>query len=139
MFSEEELLEECARGEERAWEELHKRYAGYVRRMVSWRKWGFSPSEVEEIVQEVFTDLIKGISQFRGQSTLATFVSRVTQNNCVSALRRAFAQKRGKEVTKVSLDEPDEEGKAFHIPPALDPPPEEVVLRREEAAELHRA
>jgi len=63
------------------------------------------PSEAADVVQEVFLKVFRNIGHFRGQSTLKTWVYRITVNEAHNA-RRWFFRHRGREV---ELDhEPDE-------------------------------
>jgi len=83
-----ELIEKCLDGNQEAWNEFYSTYYNVIRRIAAWRKWSFIEPVVEEIVQEVFFDLIKGLKAFKGQSSLLTYVQRITKNKCISALRK---------------------------------------------------
>ena len=47
----------------------------------------------EDITQEVFIEVFRSVGKFSGQSTLSTWIYRITVNKCLDALRY---QKRGK-------------------------------------------
>jgi len=96
-LSEDELIELALQGNQEAWKEIHRRYYGRVKRVVAWRKWGYTHEEVEEIIQEVFLELVKALPNFRKEASLSTFLTRLSKNKCISVLRRKGAQKRAKE------------------------------------------
>lgn len=132
-----DLIHDCLAGDQPAWEEMYRRLHQPVRRIVAWRKWCFTPSEVEDVVQDVFLELVRILASFRRESSLMTFVTRLSKNKCVSHLRRKTALKRGKEVLGVSLEERrgDDETRVVL---AIDPEPlaDEVVVQREEVSQM---
>jgi RNA polymerase sigma factor (sigma-70 family) len=134
---EEQLIEYALMGNDDAWREIYRRHYGRVRRVVAWGKWSFKYSEIEEITQEVFLELIKALPKFRGEASLATFLTRLTKNKCISALRRRGAQKRAKEEYGFVFDErrSDEEEKWISVQSDSDQP-EEFLVSQEDAAEL---
>ncbi len=76
-----ELLEACRRGEHRAMEALYHRYKrrvfGLVTRIVG-------TSDSEEVAQEVFVRIYRGIARFRGDSALGTWIYRLAVNAALS-------------------------------------------------------
>jgi RNA polymerase sigma factor (sigma-70 family) len=137
---EEKLIEYALTGSDDAWREIYRRYYGRVRRVVAWGKWSFRYSEIEEITQEVFLELVKALPKFRGEASLATFLTRLTKNKCISALRRRGAQKRAKEEYGFVFDErrSDEEERWVSVQSETDQPEESLVFQ-EDAAELMSA
>ncbi|MHB2018522.1 MAG: RNA polymerase sigma factor [Candidatus Xenobia bacterium] len=129
------LSERCLSATPGAWEELYRRYAGRIRGVIGWSRWGFSGHEVEDFVQEVFLELARALPGWRGEATLQTFVMRLARNKCVSHLRRVTAQKRGTDAVTVSLDEPKRPGEdarpqATAVDPA--PTPEAAMVQQDE-------
>ncbi len=134
---EQELVARCLAGEEPAWEELYRAYYPQVRFVVGWKRWGFSKNEVEDGIQEVFTELIRSLPNFRGEARLSTFVERLARNRCISHLRRRSALKRPKETQNVELEEGrGEEGMSRHHLVASERTPEEALLATEEFSEM---
>lgn len=135
--SEDELVQRCLDGDALAWEEIYRSYYVRVRRVIGWRRWGFSPNEVEDAVQEVFLELVRSLPRFRGEASLGTFLDRLARNRCISHLRKKTALKRGKEELGYEV----EDGKAPEgIPTALaiesGPGPEDELLRAEDSRRL---
>lgn len=136
--ADEQLISRCLRGDEAAWEEVYRRYYGRVKRVIGWKRWGFSPIEVEDGVQEVFLQLVRALPRFRGEASLATFLTRLARNRCISHLRKKTALKRGREELGRALDGPEDERPRA---PAVEsgPGPEEAVMAEEEARQVAEA
>lgn len=103
--TEPELIELCLNGDSGAWEELYRLYYARVRRIIGFKRWGFTNNEVEDGVQEVFLEVVRSLPRFRGESNLNTFITRLARNRCVSHLRKKTALKRGKEELGYVLEE----------------------------------
>lgn len=63
-----ELVDRCLKGDQTGWSEFYSLYHNRIKQIVSWRKWSFTDGVIEEIVQDVFLDLIKGLKAFKGES-----------------------------------------------------------------------
>jgi len=81
-----ELIERCRSGDDTAFGELVDRYKdlvfGLVYRMVADR------SLAEDLAQDVFLKVHRGIPYFRGEARLSTWIFRIVQNVCVQARSR---------------------------------------------------
>ena len=81
-----ELIERCRAGDDTAFGELVDRYKdlvfGLVYRMVADR------SLAEDLAQDVFLKVHRGIPYFRGEARLSTWIFRIVQNVCVQARSR---------------------------------------------------
>ncbi|MGE0490416.1 MAG: RNA polymerase sigma factor [Vulcanimicrobiota bacterium] len=135
--SEAELIQRCLDGDSTAWEMLYKSYYSRVRRVIGWKRWGFSVNEVEDAVQEVFLELVRSLPRFRGDAKLGTFLDRLARNRCISNLRRKTALKRGQEELGYEL----EEGKGHQDGPRAlavepGPGPEELVMSDDDAGRV---
>ena len=79
------LVEACRRGEKRAMEALYHRYKrrifGLVTRIVG-------PTDSEEVAQEVFVRIFRGLGRFRGDSQLSTWIYRLAVNAALSHATR---------------------------------------------------
>lgn len=104
-----ELVEACRRGESKAMELLYHRYKrrvfGLVTRIVG-------PSDSEEVVQETFVRIFRGLAKFRGDSQLSTWIYRLAVNCSLSHVSK---RKRRPEFEELSEHEPAE------APPSRDP------------------
>jgi RNA polymerase sigma-70 factor (ECF subfamily) len=104
-FDERALIERCRKGDdERAFGELVDRYKDLVYGMVT--RLSGDRSQVEDLAQDVFLKVHRGLPYFRGEARLSTWIYRIVANVC--------AQSRGRPRVEVSLEQgPDR--------PALDP------------------
>ena len=89
------LIEALRAGSERAYEELLARFQQPVYTLAV--RLLDSPSEASDVVQEVFLKIFRNIESFRGQSTLKTWIYRITVNEAHNA-RRWFFRHRRREV-----------------------------------------
>jgi RNA polymerase sigma-70 factor (ECF subfamily) len=85
-----ELIEHCKAGDGLAFREIFRAHRSDVARLVQ-RMTG-RPSDLEDIVQEVFLQVYRSIKDFRGQSRFSTWLYRVTVN--VVLMQRRAARSR---------------------------------------------
>jgi RNA polymerase sigma-70 factor (ECF subfamily) len=106
-FDERALIERCRTGDDEAFAELVERYKtlvyGLVYRMVADR------SQVDDLAQDVFFKVHRGLPYFRGDARLSTWIYRIVQNVCLQA--RVQAHTKIRSARDVSLDQPDAAGR----------------------------
>src|SRR5438477_11789172 len=87
--NEPELVERCRRGDEGAFQELVDRYKdlvfGLIGRTVQDR------SRAEDLAQDVFLRIHRGLPYFRGEARLSTWIYRIVANVCVQDQMRPAA------------------------------------------------
>lgn len=135
-YSEDNLIKLALEGHSQAWQEVYRRYYGRVKRVVAWQKWGFRYAEVEEIIQEVFLELVKALPSFRQESSLSTFLTRLAKNKCISVLRRKGAQKRVKEELGYIFDDRksnDESERQIFVESETGNPEKSILLKEDTA------
>jgi RNA polymerase sigma-70 factor (ECF subfamily) len=80
-----ELAARCRAGDAEAFEELYRQHArrlfSLVLRMIG------SADDAEDLLQEVFLQAHRKLAGFRGESTLGTWLYRLTMNHCLDHLR----------------------------------------------------
>ena len=86
MQSERQLTRRIAGGDRRAWTEFVDSYGPRVHRLV--RRYARTEADAEDITQEIFLDLYRGMAGFRGLSSLATWVYRLALNHCLKHQER---------------------------------------------------
>jgi RNA polymerase sigma-70 factor (ECF subfamily) len=101
------LVESLRAGSEHAYEELLARFQQPV--YVLALRLLEDQSEAGDVVQEVFLKVFRNITSFRGQSTLKTWIYRITVNEAHNARRWRFRHK-GREV---ELDPAMEDGRTM--------------------------
>jgi len=92
---ERELVERCRRGEVGAFEELVDRYKNLVFAMIT--RTFPDRSQAEDLAQDVFLRIHRGLPYFRGEARLSTWIYRIVVNLCM--------QDRGRGTSSVSLDD----------------------------------
>ena len=80
-----QLIAACRRGEARAMEML---YHQYKRRVFGMAHRIVGSNDAEEVAQEVFVRVYRGLAAFRGDSALSTWIYRLTVNAALSYLAR---------------------------------------------------
>jgi RNA polymerase sigma-70 factor, ECF subfamily len=88
------LIEACRQGDRRAMEAVYHRFKRRVFSMVA-RIAG--AQDAEEVAQEVFVRIFRGIAKFRGESQLDTWVYRLTVNAALTHVGRRPARFEGEE------------------------------------------
>jgi len=88
-----ELVSLCLSGNETAWVAFYSRYLPLVREIVR-RQRKFLPSEMEDVIQTVFTGLLSALETYDGSYSLSSFVGTVAKRECIDQYRNAKAAKR---------------------------------------------
>src|SRR5947209_18453544 len=93
---ERELVERCRSGDERAFQELVDRYKDLVFALIA--RTVPDRSRAEDLAQDVFLRIHRGLPYFRGDARLSTWIFRIVVNVCT--------QDRTRTRSYVSLDDP---------------------------------
>src|SRR2546421_8622297 len=112
---ERELVERCRRGDEGAFQELVDRYKNLVFALIG--RTVQDRSRAEDLAQDVFLRIHRGLPYFRGEARLSTWIYRIVANVCVHDHGRA-ARRAGSDGNSISLD--DERAPSSVIPSAPD-------------------
>jgi RNA polymerase sigma-70 factor (ECF subfamily) len=96
--NERELVERCRRGDEGAFQELVDRYKDLVFALIA--RTVQDGSRAEDLAQDVFLRIHRGLPYFRGEARLSTWIYRIVANACLQEQARPSAARR-----MVSLDD----------------------------------
>lgn len=111
--SEQQLIERCRAGDDEAFRELVDRHSsmviGLLARSVPDR------ARVEELAQDVFLKIHRGLPYFRGEARLGTWIFRIVAN----VLAEEATTRRRAQLT-ASLDERDADGDLRLEPPSIE-------------------
>jgi RNA polymerase sigma-70 factor (ECF subfamily) len=118
------LVTRCREGDREAFRELFQTHRHDVARLV-FRMTG-SPSDVEDLVQEVFLQVHRSIGDFRGDARLSTWLYRLTVN--VVLMHRRAAKRRPQLVGEAAAAPPKDQRLL----------PDEQVARRRRMAAFYR-
>ena len=86
---ERELVERCRTGDERAFQELVDRYKNLVFALIA--RTVQDRSRAEDLAQDVFLRVHRGLPYFRGEARLSTWIYRIVANVCLADQSRAPA------------------------------------------------
>jgi len=98
---EREIVERCRSGDERAFQELVDRYKDLVFALIA-RKVQ-DRSRAEDLAQDVFLRIHRGLPYFRGEARLSTWIYRIVANVCL--------QEHGRPPGALSLDDERTQGR----------------------------
>ena len=104
------LVERCRAGDEGAFQELIDRYKDLVFALIA--RTVQDRSQAEDLAQEVFLRVHRGLPYFRGEARLSTWIYRIVANVCL--------QDRNRSKASVSLDALEAQGAREASPAARD-------------------
>ena len=104
------LVERCRGGDEGAFQELVERYKDLVFALIA--RTIQDRSHAEDLAQEVFLRVHRGLPYFRGEARLSTWIYRIVANVCVQDQARA--------PRTVSLDAMNEPAHSAALPSSRD-------------------
>lgn len=100
---ERDLVDRCRSGDDAAFRELVERYKDLVYSLIA--RTVRRPDRIDDLAQEVFLRIHRGLPYFRGDARLSTWIFRIVANIC--------GQERDPAATGVSLDDRDGPGGAI--------------------------
>src|SRR5688572_3974675 len=86
MLSEQELIDGCRKGERGFQQALYERYCRKM--MVVCLRYSKSTAEAEDILQEGFVKVFNALKDFRQESKLETWITRIIVNTALNSQRR---------------------------------------------------
>src|SRR6476620_7353099 len=84
--NERELVERCRSGDERAFQELVDQYKDLVFALIA--RTIQDRSRAEDLAQDVFLRIHRGLPYFRGEARLSTWIYRIVANVCLQEQAR---------------------------------------------------
>jgi RNA polymerase sigma-70 factor, ECF subfamily len=116
-----ELLQRLRSGSDQAFVELVNQYKGLVLNLAA-RMTGRADS-ADDLAQEVFLRVWKGLASFRGECKLSTWIYRITLNLCIAESKSARSRSQF-----VQVDDPAQEA-SLMTPTGDNPFADEVILK----------
>ncbi|MHC4117371.1 MAG: RNA polymerase sigma factor [Planctomycetota bacterium] len=90
------------------YKEFHRKIGGYLGRMVG-------AGEAEDLTQEVFMKIDKGLGEFEGQSSISTWIYRIATNAALDRIKsRTFRESKEKVSLNAALE--DSEARCSGVP-----------------------
>ncbi len=106
MLGEKELIQGCAKGDRASQKALYERYCRKM--MVVCQRYARSTQEAEDILQEGFIKVFKSIAEFRSESKLETWITRIMINTALNSQRQKLYLLPMVDVADVQLPEREE-------------------------------
>ncbi len=131
-MEEQKLIENLKRADSRAYDEL---YREYVEKIGGIARSYLGVDDVEDVIQEVFIKVYKNIKKFRGDSSLSTWIYRISVNVCKDMLGKKH---RRKEIL-TSFGEEDDDEKNTIREPADELQPSDELMKMLSAEEISKA
>lgn len=132
-MEEQKLIEGLKRSDSNAYGELYRQYADKIGGIA--RSY-LGVDDVEDVVQEVFIKIYKNVKKFRGDSSLSTWVYRITVNVCKDMLGR---KQRRKEILTNFGEQEDEDSKNNIREPVDESMPSDELMKALSAEEISKA
>ncbi|BBJ27311.1 RNA polymerase sigma factor [Athalassotoga saccharophila] len=132
-MEEQKLIEGLKRSDSNAYSELYREYAEKIGGIA--RSY-LGVDDVEDVVQEVFIKIYKNIKKFRGDSSLSTWVYRITVNVCKDMLGK---KQRRREILTNFGEQEDEDTKNNIREPVDDSMPSDELMKTLSAEEISKA
>jgi RNA polymerase sigma-70 factor (ECF subfamily) len=86
LSKERQLITRMQAGNAQAFTELVDAYGGRVHNLA--RRYSRTAADAEDLTQDIFVDICRGIGQFRGDASLGTWIYRIALNHCLKAQGR---------------------------------------------------
>ncbi|MBN2056388.1 sigma-70 family RNA polymerase sigma factor [bacterium] len=131
------LVAACLRGEEPAFSELVCRFQSKVHTVAA--RFLGERDDIEEVAQDVFLAVFRGLPRFAGRASLGTWIYRITVNHCLNRRKKRWFRLR--RLTRSLHDASGENAPSPGIDRIVSPRPnpEAVVLSRERIEHLSAA
>jgi RNA polymerase sigma factor (sigma-70 family) len=114
MLEDKELIRGCTKGDRASQKALYDRYCRKL--MVFCLRYSKSTAEAEDILQEGFMKIFKSVGEFRSESRLETWMTRVIINTALNHQRQKLYLLPMVDVTEINLPESEEVSLAgFHL------------------------
>ena len=132
---ESQLIHELSQGEPSAFEFVIREYGGYLLSVA--QRYLKDPDDAQDAVQESYLQLFKNISKFRGDSSLKSWLHRVTINNALMKTRKDMSMNLIVSDSQVHPDSFDSSGKRMASTQAISISAAEVYSNLELRSTIH--
>lgn len=98
------LVTRCLNGDRLAWDEFFATHYRTIASVVACRRWCFSRTEADDVIQDCLEAVVRSLGQFEFRSKVGTFVHKIAVSTCIAHLRKKTAQKRGGGFAELPID-----------------------------------
>jgi RNA polymerase sigma factor (sigma-70 family) len=113
MLSEQELIDECRKGNRVAQKALYEKYCRKL--LVVCLRYSKTTAEAEDILQEGFVKVFNAIKDFRQESKLETWITRIMVNTALNVQRRKLYLYPMLDVEEIDLPEEEVSISGIHF------------------------
>jgi RNA polymerase sigma factor (sigma-70 family) len=113
MLSEQELIEGCRKGDRSFQEALYERYCRKM--LVVCLRYSKTTAEAEDILQEGFVKVFQGLKNFREESKLETWMTRIMVNTALNSQRKKLYLYPMVDVEKIDVAEEEVSVSGIHV------------------------
>jgi RNA polymerase sigma-70 factor (ECF subfamily) len=108
LLDEPDLVQRMLRGEQRAFDEF---FEGYATRLAAYasRRSSLDASELEDVVQNTMINAIRGLSTFRGGSSMFTWLCQICLNQLIDLRRKSGRQPAARSLEELTENSPTAE------------------------------
>jgi len=130
---EKKLIRALAKGDEEAYRYLYRTYAPKIGALV---KSFLGSDDIDDVIQEVFLRVYKGVKKFRGDSKLATWIYKITMNVCNNLYKKL---KHRSILTDFEQSTDDEEFPEYHSQVSSEDDIKKILSHEEVLQKLNEA
>ncbi len=80
-------------GQDAAWDALFEEFDPLIISVVRWSKWHFDPHTQKDMAQDIRTELMRCVVNFRADSSLRYFIKRICINRCIDRIRKQVRER----------------------------------------------
>lgn len=113
MLKDSELIEGCRRGQRAFQKALYDFYCHKMK--VVCLRYSKSTNDAEDILQEGFVKVFRSIENFRGESSLSTWMTRIMVNTALNHYRKSVHLYRVIDVNEIDLPDTEVNLSGFHF------------------------
>lgn len=113
MLSEQELIEGCRKGDRSFQEALYERYCRKM--LVVCLRYSKTTAEAEDILQEGFVKVFQALKNFRQESKLETWMTRIMVNTALNSQRKKLYLYPMVDVEKIDVPEEEVSVSGIHL------------------------
>ena len=113
MLNEQELIDGCRKGDRSFQQALYERYCGKM--MVVCLRYSKTTAEAEDILQEAFVKVFHALKDFRQESKLETWITRIMVNTALNNKRKKLYLYPMVDVEKIDVPEDEVSVSGIHF------------------------
>lgn len=86
-------LEALRQGQDAAWNAFFEQFDPLITSVVNWSKWHFDPDTQKDMAQDIRTELMRCVGNFRADSSFRYFIKRICINRCIDRIRKQVRER----------------------------------------------